>query len=230
MRVRHTQTRCTVVAGCVYRTLRSVTHHLPLFGAALCVTDPRTLDGNVRNVWIKWEYPDATYIFDILCFSPGAQHRNLPQISDSKQRTLTALLQPPPTTTTSNSGPHHARVAGLWCSAVASCFIGGCGPSSIITTSLSLSLSRSLLCCCCAAAAAAAAAAAVHVCTVCRARREKQYQSSGWSRCPIMDLKARVRSSQRSPCLFCCHFFTFFCQLVFCNMYATQIPQTTNST
>ena len=45
VRVRHTHSRCTAVADCVYRSQRSVIHHLVLFAAAaVCVTDPRTLE------------------------------------------------------------------------------------------------------------------------------------------------------------------------------------------
>ena len=35
VRVPHTHMRFTAVAGCVYRSLRSIIHHLPLFAAAL---------------------------------------------------------------------------------------------------------------------------------------------------------------------------------------------------
>ena len=52
------------------------------------------------------------------------------------QRTPTAL-QPRLAAQTRSSGPHHERVADPRCTAVASCSIGGCDPSSVITASLS---------------------------------------------------------------------------------------------
>ena len=67
----------------------------------------------------------------------------LPRNPTQKSRHQTTYMQRTPTTndatppsSTSSSGPHHARVAGPWCIAVASCLIGGCDPSSVITASL----------------------------------------------------------------------------------------------
>ena len=52
------------------------------------------------------------------------------------QRTPT--WQPRVAAQTSSSGSHHERVADPRCTAVASCSIGGCDPSSVTTASLSI--------------------------------------------------------------------------------------------
>ena len=45
-----------------------------------------------------------------------------------------------PLSSTSSSGPHYERVADPRCTAVASCSIGGCDPSSVIAASLSFAV------------------------------------------------------------------------------------------
>ena len=95
------------------------------------------------------------------------------------QRTQTTL-QPRLAVQTRRSGPQYERVADPQCTAVASCSIGGCDPSSVITASLPL-----LLCCACCV-----------ICATCRAsgaRREKKRiwifgNMVKWSRCPILGL------------------------------------------
>ena len=102
---------------------------------SMCDRSMRTQDGNVRTVWIQYEYLNCPYTSDVLCFLPEAHPINL----DIRQHAMdTNNATPPPISgSTSSSGPHHALAAGLWCTAVASCFIGGCGPASVITISLS---------------------------------------------------------------------------------------------
>ena len=133
-----------------------------------------TVDGNVRIVWIKYQYLNCINISGVLCFFPETHPRNL----DIRQHAENNKITTPPSST-SSSGPHKERVAGPRCTAVASCSIGGCDPSSVITAVLFCF--------------------AVHVCAcgcgVLRVRREKKRiwifgNMVKWSRCPILDLMA----------------------------------------
>ena len=101
-------------------------------------------------------------------------------------------------------------VAGPRCTAMTGCSIGGCGPSSVITTSLSFGH------------------AALHVCAVCRALR--QNNEVVWifvdivkcSRCPILVLTARLGYSQMS-----CHAFfnTFFSNIFLIYYQVCTLPR-----
>ena len=134
---------------CVRRSLRSVINPLYLALLLLCVRSTLTVDGKVQIVWIKYQYLNCINIHDVLCFFPETHHTNL----DIRQHAQNTNITTPPSSTCS-SGPHHERVAGPRCTAVTSCCIGGCDPSSVNTASL--------FCC------------AVHVCAVCRASRARR--------------------------------------------------------
>ena len=136
---------------CSSEPVRPVIHHLHLCLLLLLLCDRSTLtvDGNVRIVWIKYQYLNCINIHDVLCFFPETHHTNL----DIRQHAQNTNITTPPSSTCS-SGPHHERVAGPRCTAVTSCSIGGCDPSSVNTASL--------FCC------------AVHVCAVCRASRARR--------------------------------------------------------
>ena len=132
-------------------------------------------------------------ISDVLCFCSETHPRNL----DIRKHAETTNNVTTPPNTTSSSGPHHERVVGPRCTAVASCSIGGRDPSSVITTSF--------FCC------------AVHVCAVCRASRAPRQVRTWifgnmvkWSRCPILDLMVSVRASQSSRYFFFQRFFSTF--------------------
>ena len=75
-------------------------------------------------------------IFDVLCFFPETHPRNL----DIRQHAENTNNITTPPRGTRSSGQHHERVAGPRCTAVASCSIGGCDPSSVITASLSFAV------------------------------------------------------------------------------------------
>ena len=140
---------CCSYSSCVHRSLRSVIHPLYLALLLLCVRSTLTVDGKVKIVWIKYQYLNCINIHDVLCFFPETHHTNL----DIRQHAQNTNITTPPSSTCS-SGPHHERVAGPRCTAVTSCSIGGCDPSSVNTASL--------FCC------------AVHVCAVCRASRARR--------------------------------------------------------
>ena len=129
---------CRGYSNRVHRSLRSVIHHLFLSAAAVCDRSTLTVDGNVRIVWIKYQYLNCINMSDVLCFFPETYSRNL----DIRQHAENTNSITTPPSSTRSSGPHHERVAGPRCTAVASCSIGGCDPSSLITASISL-----LLCC-----------------------------------------------------------------------------------
>ena len=67
-----------------------------------------------------------------MCFNPETHPRNL---NIREYAEITNNITTPPSST-SSSGPHHERVADPRSTAVASCSIGGCDPSSVITASL----------------------------------------------------------------------------------------------
>ena len=116
---------CCGYSSCVHRSLRSVYPS----AAAVCDRSTLTVDGNVRIVWIKYQYLNCINISDVLCFFPETHRRNL----DIRQHAENTNITTPPSST-SSSGPHHERVAGPRCTAVASCSVGGCDSSSVITT------------------------------------------------------------------------------------------------
>ena len=93
-----------------------------------------TVDGNVRIVWIKYQYLNCINISDVWCFFPETHPRNL----DIRQHAENTNNITTPPRGTRSSGQHHERVAGPRCTAVASCSIGGCDPSSVTTASLSI--------------------------------------------------------------------------------------------
>ena len=70
----------------------------------------------------------------LLCFFPETHPRDL----DIRQHAENTNNITTPPSSTSRSGPHHERAAGRMCTAVASCSIEGCDPTSVITASLSL--------------------------------------------------------------------------------------------
>ena len=70
VRVRHTHLRCTAVAGCVYRSVCGPQSNIYLSLLLLCDRPTRTLDGNVRAVWIKLNVSTSTVlIFPTCCVS-----------------------------------------------------------------------------------------------------------------------------------------------------------------
>ena len=153
----HLYALCTAVAGCVYRSLRSVIHHLPLFAAALCVTDPRALCTAMHGPF--WLYQVYGYLnclsnSDVWCFLLEAHPRNVGIRQHAKN--TNNVTTPPNNSNTSSSGPYHARVADPWCTAIASCYQVYRRLRSVICHH-----HLSLFC-----------HAEVHSCAVCRARRE----------------------------------------------------------
>ena len=96
---------------------------------------PTAVEGNAKIVWIQYQYLNYVNISDVLSFFPETRPRNL-DIRQHAENTNNITTQP---SSTSSSEPHHERVAGPRCTAVASCSIGGCDPS-VITASLSLLL------------------------------------------------------------------------------------------
>ena len=161
---------CCGYSRCVDRSLRSVSHHQSI-PVCCCVCDRSTLnaDGNVKIVWIKYQYLNCINISDVLWFFPETHPRKT-DVSQHAQNTNSTT----PLSSTSSSGPHNERVAGPRCTAVASFSIGGCDPSSVINASL--------FCC------------AVRVCAVCRASRAPRKiriwifgNMVKWSRCPVLD-------------------------------------------
>ena len=142
---------CVVFMGACVRSV------LPFF-AAVCDRSTLTLAGNVRIDWIEYEYLNGINISDVLCvLFPETHPRNV----DIRQHAENANNIATPPSSTGSSGPHYERVAGPHCTAVASCSIGGCDPSSVITASLPL-----LLCCACCVMRA--------TCRASGARREKK--------------------------------------------------------
>ena len=146
---------------------------IPVSAAAVCDRPMLTLAANVRIIWIKYQYLNCINISDVFCFFPETHPRNL----DIRQHAENTNNITTPPNSTSSSGPHHEHVAGPRCTAVASCSIGGCDPSSVITGSLSR-----LLCCACVCG----------VSRVSRALRKIRIWIFGnivkWSRCPTLDL------------------------------------------
>ena len=104
--------------------------------AVVCDKSTLTADGNVRIVWIKYRYLNCINISDVWCFFPETHPRNLEfrQHAENTNNTTT------PPSSTSSSGSLHERVADPRCTAVASCSIRGCDPSSVITVSLSFAV------------------------------------------------------------------------------------------
>ena len=92
--------------------------------------------GNVRIVRIKYECLHCINISDVLCFFPETHPK---KSVDIRQHADNNNITTPPSST-SSSGPHHERVAGPRCTAEASCSIGGCDPSSVITASFSFAV------------------------------------------------------------------------------------------
>ena len=137
---------CGYSSSCVHRSLRSVIHHLYL-SAAVCDRSTLAVAGNVNIVLTKCQYLNCINISDVLFFFPETHPRNL-DINFRQHAENTNITTPP--SSTSSSGSHHERVAGPRCTAVVSCSIGGCDPSSVIDASLPLLL----LCAVCRACAA----------------------------------------------------------------------------
>ena len=67
-------------------------------------------------------------------FLPETHRRNLDIRQHAENTNI--ITTPPSSAQTRSSGPHHERVADPRCTPVASCSIGGCDPSSVITASL----------------------------------------------------------------------------------------------
>ena len=111
----------------------------PSFAAGLCVTDPPTLRTEMLGPFGMNMTTSTTRTFPTFCVSCTPKNLDIRQHANHANNATTPL------SSTSSSGPHNARVASLWCSAVASCCIGGCCPSSVITISLA---SAVLLCMC----------------------------------------------------------------------------------
>ena len=112
---------CCGYSSCVHRSLRSVIHYLYLCMLLLCDRSTLTVDGNVRIVWIKYQYLNCINISDVWCFFPETHPRKL--LIDIRQHADNNITTPP--SSTRSNGPHHERVADPWCTVVASCSIGG---------------------------------------------------------------------------------------------------------
>ena len=169
---------------------------IPVSAAAVCdrsTLTVATVAGNVRIIVIKYQYLNCINISDVLCFFPETHPQNL----DIRQHAKNTNIITPPSST-SSSGPHHERVAGPRCTAVAviSCSIGGCDPSSVITASL--------FCC------------AVRVCAVCRPCAAKI-----WSNCH--DARFWIRWREFEPRRV--HVYLFVFQLFFCLLYTSPSPR-----
>ena len=104
--------------------------------AVVCDRSTLTLDENVRIVSFKYQYLNCINISHVLCFCPETRPRNQ-DIKQHEENTNNVTTTP---SSTSSSGPNHEFVAGPRCTAVASCAIGGCDPSSVITASLSFAV------------------------------------------------------------------------------------------
>ena len=173
---------------CVYRRLRFAIRHLPILAAAVRGRPTYTLDGKVRTVWCEYRYFNCPYISEVLWFLAEPHPRNLDiRLHCHAQSTNNVITQPINSSTSSN-GPHHARVVGPRCNAMA---------TVVLYRRLWFVICHhhlSLFCC-----------AVVLVFAVCCARREKQHQAvciygtvivrGKWSRYPILDLIARAPSS-----------------------------------
>ena len=152
---------CAVLLWLVVSSEPAV-RHLPstfLCGSNVVVCDRSTLilNRNVRIVRIKYQHLNCIHISDFLCFCPEIHPINL--LLDIRQHAENTNNVTTPPSSTSSSGSHHELVAVPRCTAVVSCALGGCDPSSVITASLSFAV----LC-------------MYDVCAVCRAsaaRREK---------------------------------------------------------
>ena len=118
------------VAGCAYRSLRSVIHHLYIFAAALCATDLQYAHSGQKLRTIGLNISASTAImFPTFCvFTRGSPTKSKTADNIRKKNNV---ANPPGST--SSSGMNHARVAGPWCTEMDSCLSGGCGSSSVIT-------------------------------------------------------------------------------------------------
>ena len=92
-------------------------------------------------MWIKYQNLNCINIPDFYVSEPIFTAEIL--TLDNVQRTPTTL-QPRLAAQTRSRGHHHERVPDLRCTSLASCSIGGCDPSSVITAS-----PPHLLCCAC---------------------------------------------------------------------------------
>ena len=125
----HTDLRYTDVSSCLYRNRPSVFHHLPI-PAAVCDKPTHTLDGNVRTVWIEYEYLNCPYKSNVLRL-------------DIRQRAQNTNNITTPPNSTSSSGPHHAHVPGPWSTAMVMVASSEAAVRRLSSPPLSL-----LLCCC----------------------------------------------------------------------------------
>ena len=124
---------CCGYSSCVHRSLRSVIHHLYLCLGCCCVQQIHAHCGRkCKIVWIEYQYHNCINVSDVWCFFTEIRPRNL----DIRQHAKDTNNITTPPSGTSSSGPHHERLADPRCTAVASCSIGGCDPSSVITASL----------------------------------------------------------------------------------------------
>ena len=99
---------CCGCCSCAYRSLRSVTHHLPISAAAVCDRPTHKVDGDVRTVWMKHVYLSCPPFSDVfLCFLAEAPPRNL---GTRQLANIPNNVTAPPSN--SGSGPHHSRLAG----------------------------------------------------------------------------------------------------------------------
>ena len=169
--------------------------------AAVCDRSTLTLDGNVRIVWIKYQYLNCINISDVLCFFPETYRRN----PDVRQHAENSNNTTPP----SSTDKKHRATPRERCTAVASCSIGGCDPSSVITASLSFVV----LCMC-------------HACGVARlARAAKKKKTHLWQYGQLVtmpDFGFDGVSSSLVEFMSIFFFPTFF-------LYDVRTPDTTNT-
>ena len=120
---------CTV-ARYYYRSLLSVVHHVHRCSTAVFERTyaHATVGGDASTVGIERENHNCPYAPDALRFLAEVHPRN---ICIRQHANNTNNVTTPP-----SSGPHHAPVAGPFNTAKACCFIGGCGPSSVVITYL----------------------------------------------------------------------------------------------
>ena len=194
------------MASCVYRSLRSVIHHLPIFAAAVRDRSTLTLDGSARTVWTTLNMNTPTVLlFPEVCAS-CPEHR--PYIYCRQQqmqcREHKTTSQPRPTAQSSGQ-KHHARA--VYC----------CG--WLLYRRLRSFIRHhhpSLFCC------------AVHVRPVCRAPLKTKMwafrDTVKWSRYRFLTEGASVILAEIRSIVF------YFFQLSFRITYVTQTPQIANST
>ena len=78
----------------------------PLSAAAVCDTSTLTVDGNVRIVWIIYQYLNCINLSDDLCVFPETHRRNL----DIRQHAENTNITTPPSSTDKETSGHTTSV------------------------------------------------------------------------------------------------------------------------